>query len=96
MYTVSDSIFPVLGGSKNALFPAIKLDLGFVQNHVIPPQTLSRHNYIIYRIKKVRQLHSQDSQECNWMYNVGEILKIDIVMDVTTQTSERVIKRDPV
>ena len=47
------------------------------------------HNYIIHWIKKVRQLHSHDSQEFFWMHNIGEILKIDIVMAVTTQTTEK-------
>ena len=34
-------------------------------------------------LKRVR-LHSQDSLECKWKFNVGVMLKIDIVMAVTT------------
>ena len=35
------------------------------------------------------KLDPQDSQECNWMHNIGEILKIDIVTAVTTHTIEK-------
>ena len=41
-----------------------------------------RHNYIIF---KNGELHSREYQECNWMFNIFGLLKIDTVMDVTTQ-----------
>ena len=37
-------------------------------------------------VKNSGQLHSQESREYNWMFNIGEILKIDMVLAVTTQT----------
>ena len=35
---------------------------------------------------QIIHLHSHESRDYNWMFNIGEILKIGIVMDVTTQT----------
>ena len=35
------------------------------------------------------QLNLQESRECNWMSNIGDILKIDIVMTVTTHTIKK-------
>ena len=74
---------------KTRSLEAIELDFDLVQNPFLYPYTRSRRNYIINWNIKVRQLHSQDSQECNWMHNLGEILKIDIVMAVTTHTIKK-------
>ena len=38
---------------------------------------------------KSEQLHLQEPRECNWMFNIGEILKTDIVMTVTTNTNKK-------
>ena len=54
--------------------------------------TLVRHNYIKYWNLKSGQLHSQESREWNWIFNIGEILKINIAMDVTTQTIKKAIQ----
>ena len=44
-------------------------------------------NQILKKIKQKNvQLHSQESQECNWVFNIGVRLKIDMVMAITTQT----------
>ena len=33
--------------------------------------------------------YNKKSRECNWMFNIGEILKVGIVMDLITQTINR-------
>ena len=53
-----------------------------------------RNKYIKYDKSKSGQLHSQEPWKCNWMFNIGEILKIDIVMAITTESNKRVVKRD--
>ena len=47
------------------------------------------------RIFKIGHLYSQESQECNCMFDIGEMLKIDIVMAVTTQTVKKGIQTRP-
>ena len=44
---------------------------------------------MFYFFKKSGHLHSQEYLECKWMFNIGEILKNDIVMDVTTHTIKK-------
>ena len=48
--------------------------------------------YINIYIFLIGKLHSQDYQEFNWMFIIGEVFKIVIVMDVTTQNIKREIK----
>ena len=38
---------------------------------------------------QIIHLHSQESRDCNWMFNIGEILKIGIVMAITTHTIKK-------
>ena len=38
---------------------------------------------------KSRQLHSQEYLGCNWVFNIGEILKIETVMALTTQVIKK-------
>ena len=38
---------------------------------------------------KIARLHSKESRECNWVFNIGEIFKIGIVMAVTAHTIKR-------
>ena len=37
------------------------------------------HNYINFFCG---QLHSKESRECNWVFNIGEVFKTDIFMSV--------------
>ena len=54
------------------------------------PQTIVRYNYMkLENFKTSGQLNLQESRECNWMSNIGDILKIDIVMTVTTHTIKK-------
>ena len=69
------------------LLREMKVDFGFctkpLNKHL---KTLVRHNNIKYYIHKTTQLNSKYSWECNCIFNIGEILKVDIVMAVTTHT----------
>ena len=54
------------------------------------PQKKSTNSFKaqVYQILEIYgksgKVHSQESQECNWIFKVEEILKTDIVKAVTT------------
>ena len=67
----------------------MELDFGFCAKcQKISTNSCKAYIYPILELKG-KQLHSQEYFEYNWIFNFGEILKTDIVMDFTTHTIKK-------